>query len=75
MRCSKSCYLCDLELIALFNVIEVVMFFRNDFLVDLTADFCFLVSAWFVQLSPVNDCTNTAAACSTFGLLPYIRLP
>ena len=75
MRCSKSCYLCDLELVDLFNVVEQGVFFRNDFLADRTADFCFLVSACFVQLSPVNDCTDTAAACSMFGLLPYIRLP
>ena len=37
MRCSKSCYLCNLGLADLFDVVEQVVFFRNDFLVDRTA--------------------------------------
>ena len=39
MRCSKSCYLCDLERIALFDVVEQGVFWGNDFLIDRTADF------------------------------------
>ena len=39
MQCSKPCYLCDLDLVALFDVIELVGFFRNNFLADRTADF------------------------------------
>ena len=57
MRCSKSCYLCDLELADLFDVVDQVVFFRNDFLVDRTADFCFHVAGCSAAFSPANECT------------------
>ena len=53
MRCSKLCYLCDLELVDLFDVVEQVVFFRNDFLVDRTANFNFHVSGRSVTFSHI----------------------
>ena len=50
MRCSKSCYLCDLGLADLFDVVEQVVFFRNDFLIDRTADIRFHVAVCFISL-------------------------
>ncbi len=58
MRCSQSCYLCDLELVVLFDVVERCVFFRNDFLIDRTANFHFHVSGCSVSFSPANECTD-----------------
>ena len=60
MRCFKSCYFKDLELVNQFDnaIIEQVVFFRNDFLVDRTADFCFSVSGCPVAVAQANECTN-----------------
>ncbi len=58
MRCSKSCYLCDLELVALFDVVEQGVFFGDDFLVNRTANFHFNVSGCSVSFSPANECTD-----------------
>ena len=58
MRCSKSCYLYDLELVALFDVVEQGGFFGDDFLVDRTANFHFNVSGCSVSFSPANECTD-----------------
>ena len=67
LRYSKSCYLCDLELVDLFDVIEQVVFFRNIFLVDRTADFHFMspiASYRFFQAIIVLIFTlNTLAVC------------
>ena len=51
MRCSKSCYLCNLGLADLFDVVEQVVFFRNDFLVDRTADIHFHVAVCLIAFS------------------------
>ena len=51
MRCSKSCYLYDLELVDLFDVVEQGVFFRIDFLVNRTADFHFHVTGCLDHLS------------------------
>ena len=58
MRCSKSCYLYDLELVDLFDVVELVVFFRNDFLDDRAADLYFHVSGCPVSFSPANERTD-----------------
>ena len=58
MRCSKSCYLCDLELVSLFDVVERGVFFRNDFLIDRTASFHFHVAGCSVSFSPTNERTD-----------------
>ena len=60
MRCSKSCYFKDLELVNQFDnvIIEQVVFFSNDFLVDRTADFHIYVSACPVAVAQANECTN-----------------
>ena len=58
MRCSQLRYLCDLELVDLFDVVEQVVFFRNDFLTERTADFHFNVSGCPVSFSPTNECTD-----------------
>ena len=58
MRCSKSCYLCDLELVDLFDVVEQVVFFRSDFLVNRTTDFYFYVAGCLISPFPSNNCTN-----------------
>ena len=50
-RCSKSCYLCYLELADLFDIVEQVVFFRNNFLVNRTADFRFYNSSCFIRFS------------------------
>ena len=50
MRCSKSCYLYDLELVALFDVVEQGGFFGDDFLVDRTTDFYFCVACCLISL-------------------------
>ena len=57
MRCSKLCYLCDLELVALFDIVEQGVFFGDDFLVDRTTDFYFYVAGCSVAFSPANKCT------------------
>ena len=58
MRCSQSCYLYDLELVDLFDVVERGVFFRNDFLVDRAADFHFHVSSCPVSFAPTNECID-----------------
>ena len=58
MRCSKSCYLCDLELVDLFDVVEQVVFFRNDFLVDRAADLYFHIAGCPVSVAPTNECID-----------------
>ena len=62
MRCSKSCYLCDLELVALFDVVEQGVFFGNNFLVNRTTDFYFYVAGCLISPFPTNDYTDTVAA-------------
>ena len=44
LRYSKSCYLCDLELVALFDIVEQGVFFGNNFLVNWATDFYFYVA-------------------------------
>ena len=67
MRCSKSCYLCDLKLVALFDVVEPGVFFGNDFLVNWTAEFRFtlLVASYrfFQTIIVVIFTFNTVAVC------------
>ena len=58
MRCSKSCYLCDLELLALFKVVEQRVFFWNNFLVNWTTDFYFYVTGCLISPFPSNNCTT-----------------
>ena len=58
MRCSKSCYLCDLGIVALFDVVEQGVFVWNDFLIDRTAEFCFHVAACPVSFSPADEYTD-----------------
>ena len=58
MRCSKSCYLCDLELVDLLDAVEQAVFFRNDFLVDRTRSFILMSPGRLVSFSPVNECTD-----------------
>ena len=58
MRCSKSCYLYDLELVALFDVVEQGLFFGNDFLVNRTADFYFYVACCLISPFPSNNCAD-----------------
>ena len=41
MRCSKSCYLYDLEVVALFDIVEQGVFSMNSFLIDKAVDFYF----------------------------------
>ena len=66
MRCSKSCYLCDLDPIALFDVVEQDMLFRNNFLIYRTADFHLHVAGRPVAtLSPDKHCTVTLNATAT----------
>ena len=58
MRCSQSCYLCDLELVALFDIVEQGVFFGDDFLVNRMADFYFYVAGCLISPFPTNNCTN-----------------
>ena len=58
MRCSKSCYLYDLELVALFDIVEQGMFSMNNFLIDRTADFYFHVACCLISPFPSNNCAD-----------------
>ena len=67
MRCSKSCHLYDLELVALFDVVEQGVFFGDDFLVNRTADFYFYVAGCLITLFQaiivLIFILNTTAVC------------
>ena len=60
MRCSKSCYLCDLELVELFDVVEQLVFFGDDFLVDRTTEFYFYAAGCLISPFPSNKCPSFA---------------
>ena len=69
MRCSQSCYFCDLELVDLFDAVDQVVFSENDFLIDQTADFRFYVAGCPVSFSPANESTDIyfdLCQCVTF---------
>ena len=58
LRYSKSCYLCDLELVALFDIVEQGVFFGDDFLVNRMADFYFSVAGCLISPFPSNNCVD-----------------
>ena len=72
MRCSKSRYLCNLEALFDRTVIEQIVFFRNNFLVDRAADFRFYIAGCLYRfLLPMNVSIftlNIAAVCANVRL-------
>ena len=68
MRCSKSCFLCDLGIVALFDVVEQGAFSGIIFLLTGQRNFVFtspLARYRFLQPMSVSIFTlNTAAACA-----------
>ena len=52
--------MCDLELVELFDVVEQLVFFGDDFLVNRTADFYFYVAGCLISPFPSNKCPSFA---------------
>ena len=74
MRCSKSCYLCDLELVDLFDVVEQVVFFRNNFLIDWTAVFgCFASMPLRSAAAPPKFFATAQYVLSIYRHLPVVH--